>query len=142
MKELAPLLHLDCLTVTGRTAGGEPGPAAVQAAKVIAPLGQPLAPEGGTAILRGNSARDGAVIKQAAASPALLRIAAGPWCSAPGGPRRRIDDPTSTSADECWSSRTSARSAVPGCRNGLDRHAGGNFLMPASATWYGSPTPT
>jgi dihydroxy-acid dehydratase len=40
---------------------------------VIATLAAPLAPEGGLAILRGNLAPSGAVIKQSAASPALLR---------------------------------------------------------------------
>src|SRR5262249_54356310 len=41
--------------------------------RVIAPLSQPLQPEGGTAILRGNLAPRGAVCKQSAASPHLLR---------------------------------------------------------------------
>src|SRR6266849_3480822 len=73
MKELAPLLHLDALTVTGQTIGENIARAEVLDRKVIAPLDQPLLPEGGTAILRGNLAPDGAVCKQSAASPELLR---------------------------------------------------------------------
>jgi dihydroxy-acid dehydratase len=73
LKELAPLLHLDCLTVNGRTLGDNLTSARVGRRDVIYPLDQPLAAEGGTAVLRGNLCPRGAVIKQAAASPALLR---------------------------------------------------------------------
>jgi dihydroxy-acid dehydratase len=78
MKELAPLLHLDCLTVTGRTLGENLAGIRGQGSgggrlDVIRPLTNPLAPEGGTAILRGNLCPGGAVIKQSAASPHLLR---------------------------------------------------------------------
>ena len=71
LMELAPLLHLDCLTVTGKTLGENL--AAVARRDVIRPLGEPLAPEGGIAVLRGNLCPDGAVVKQAAASPQLLK---------------------------------------------------------------------
>jgi dihydroxyacid dehydratase/phosphogluconate dehydratase len=73
MKELAPLLHLDCPTVTGRTLGENIAAAQVQRPEVVRPFAEPLAPEGGTAILRGNLCPRGAVIKHAAASPHLLR---------------------------------------------------------------------
>jgi dihydroxy-acid dehydratase len=72
LKELAPLLHLDCLTVTGRTLGEEIERARVDRRDVIRPLGEPLKPEGGLAVLRGNLCPNGAVIKQSAASPGLL----------------------------------------------------------------------
>src|SRR5205085_3610224 len=49
MRELAPLLHLDCLTVTGKTLGENLRAAAVSRRDVIRPLSDPLAPEGGTA---------------------------------------------------------------------------------------------
>jgi dihydroxy-acid dehydratase len=75
MKELEPLLDLDCLTVTGRTQGENL--AAVKPAEryreVIATLDEPFGPEGGLAVLRGNLAPSGAVIKHAAASPERLR---------------------------------------------------------------------
>jgi dihydroxy-acid dehydratase len=73
LKELSPLLHLDCRTVTGRTLGEEIARAEVRRRDVISPLAEPLAPEGGLAVLRGNLCPRGAVIKQAAASPHLLK---------------------------------------------------------------------
>jgi dihydroxy-acid dehydratase len=73
MKELVPLLHLDCVTVTGRTVGENLERARVDRRDVIRPLGAPLAAEGGTAVLHGNLCPRGAVIKQSAASPQLLR---------------------------------------------------------------------
>ncbi len=85
MKELSPLLHLDCLTVTGRTLGENLADlrsqesavrsqgVVVRQRDVIRPLGEPLASEGGIAVLHGNLCPRGAVIKQSAASPHLLR---------------------------------------------------------------------
>src|SRR6059058_3880062 len=73
LKELAPLLHLDCLTVNGRTLGENLAAARVDRRDVIRPLNDPLASEGGTAVLWGNLCPRGAVIKQSAASPHLLR---------------------------------------------------------------------
>ncbi len=73
MKELESLLHLDCPTVTGRTIGENLATARPALDRdVIRPLSDPLHAEGGTAILRGNLAPHGAVIKQTAASPHLL----------------------------------------------------------------------
>jgi dihydroxy-acid dehydratase len=75
MRVLRPLLHGDARTVTGRSLGAVldevPAPGAWQ--DVIAPLDRPLTAEGGLAILRGSLAPDGAVLKVAAATPALLR---------------------------------------------------------------------
>jgi dihydroxy-acid dehydratase len=74
MRELLPLLVGDAVTVTGLTVAENLENAAPSAMRqVIAPLGEPFAPEGGLAVLRGNLAPDGAVIKHAAATPALLR---------------------------------------------------------------------
>lgn len=73
LKELLPLLHGDALTVTGRTLAENVADAAVSNSDVIRSLDDPLAPEGGLSILRGNLAPDGAVIKHAAASPALCQ---------------------------------------------------------------------
>ncbi len=75
LKELEPLLDATSPTVTGRSLGEEL--AAVGRAErrrdVIASLERPLAAEGGLAALFGNLAPGGAIIKQSAASPALLR---------------------------------------------------------------------
>lgn len=73
LRELRPLLHLDALTVTGRTLGEEleRAPAAF-AQDVIRPFRQPIYPQGGIAVLTSNLAPGGAIIKQSAASPALM----------------------------------------------------------------------
>jgi L-arabonate dehydrase len=73
MRELLPLLHGAALTVTGRPVNENISSAECFDAKVIRPLRDPLHPEGGLAILNGNIAPRGAVIKPTAASPDLLR---------------------------------------------------------------------
>jgi dihydroxy-acid dehydratase len=73
LRELKPLLHLDALTVTGRTLGEEierAGPAFPQT--VVRPFEDPLYPQGGIAVLNGNLAPGGAIIKQSAASRSLM----------------------------------------------------------------------
>ena len=73
MRDLLPLLHADALTVTGKSVGENVGGAECFNREVIKPLAEPLKPEGGTVILKGNLAPHGAVIKQSAASPHLLK---------------------------------------------------------------------
>ncbi len=73
LRELQPLLHLDALTVTGRTLGEELERAAPPFAQdVIRPRGNPIYPQGGIAVLEGNLAPGGAIIKQSAADPRLM----------------------------------------------------------------------
>ena len=72
MHRILDLLHTDCGTVNGKTIGENIGAALPFNDIVIRPLDRPLYPEGGIAVLRGNLAPNGAVIKQAAASPDLL----------------------------------------------------------------------
>jgi dihydroxy-acid dehydratase len=73
MKELLPLLHGDALTVTGKSIAENVRDARISDPDVIRSLDNPLQREGGTAVLRGNLAPDGAVIKHAAATAALLQ---------------------------------------------------------------------
>jgi dihydroxy-acid dehydratase len=75
MKELLPLLHGECLTVTGKTVQDnlQVVPRPERFREVIAALEKPFQPEGGLAVVRGNLAPTGAVIKQSAASTHLLR---------------------------------------------------------------------
>jgi dihydroxy-acid dehydratase len=62
----AGILHADELTVTGRTIGEEAAAAEeAPGQEVVRPLDDPLKPEGGLAILRGNLAPEGAVVKLA-----------------------------------------------------------------------------
>jgi dihydroxy-acid dehydratase len=73
MARLADLLDGDCPTVGGTTLGETYATAQVYDDKVIRPRDDPLSAEGGTAILTGNLAPDGAVVKQSAADPKLHR---------------------------------------------------------------------
>ena len=73
LKELLPLLHGDALTVTGKTLAENVANAKVHNRDIIRPLAEPLQPEGGLTVLRGNLAPDGAVIKHAAATASLLQ---------------------------------------------------------------------
>ena len=66
-------LHLDRITVTGRPFGDQITDAPVHNDDVIRSPSNALSPEGGIAVLYGNLAPDGAVIKHIAADPALLR---------------------------------------------------------------------
>jgi dihydroxy-acid dehydratase len=74
LRELAPLLHREVPTIDGRTLGqilDEPLPEPVDR-RVIRPLAEPIAPVGGLVALFGSLAPDGAILKRAAATPALL----------------------------------------------------------------------
>jgi dihydroxy-acid dehydratase len=75
LNRLRDRLHVDCMTVNGRTLGQNLDDAAVCNDEVIAPRDRPIGPEGGVAVLRGNLAPDGAVIKHTAAEPRLLQHA-------------------------------------------------------------------
>jgi dihydroxy-acid dehydratase len=71
LAELKDLLHLDCMTVNGKTLGENLEGADIYDPDVIHRRADPLSVEGGLAVLRGNLAPNGAVIKQTAADPAL-----------------------------------------------------------------------
>jgi dihydroxy-acid dehydratase len=73
MAAISELLHLDQLTVSGESIGEICQSAENHNPEVIRPLDRPLTPEGGIAVLRGNLAPNGAVIKPSAATPALMR---------------------------------------------------------------------
>jgi dihydroxy-acid dehydratase len=75
LDRLRDLLHTDCTTVTGRTLEQELQGAQVFNDEVIAPRDRPIGPEGGVAVLRGNLAPGGAVIKHTAADRRLLQHA-------------------------------------------------------------------
>ena len=73
LRELKPLLRLEALTVTGRTMGEEierAGPGFAQ--DVVRSVRDPVYPQGGIAVLRGNLAPGGAIIKQSAADATLM----------------------------------------------------------------------
>jgi dihydroxy-acid dehydratase len=68
MKELADagLLHTDCMTVTGKTVGENIADAENKNPEVIRPLDNPYSKTGGLAVLKGNLAPDGGVVKRSA----------------------------------------------------------------------------
>jgi dihydroxy-acid dehydratase len=72
LKELGDRLNGGCLTVNGRTLGENIADATVHNGDVIRTGANPLSATGGLAVLRGNLAPDGAIIKPTAAEPHLL----------------------------------------------------------------------
>jgi dihydroxy-acid dehydratase len=73
LRELKPLLHLDCLTVTGETLGERLAHAADYVDRtIIATFDKPLEPEGGLVALFGNLAPKGAILKRSAADTKLF----------------------------------------------------------------------
>lgn len=66
------LLHLDCLTVTGRTIGENIAGCVNKDQEVIRPIENPYSETGGIAILTGNLAPDSGVVKRSAVAPEML----------------------------------------------------------------------
>ncbi len=74
MKELSELglLNLDCMTVTGNTIGENIRDAVNRDPEVIRPLDRPYSKTGGLAVLKGNLAPDGSVVKRSAVVEEML----------------------------------------------------------------------
>lgn len=73
MKELEPLLHKDCITITGKTVKENLMNVNVLNREIIFPLSDPIEPEGGIAVLKGNLSPNGSLIKKTAASQKFLK---------------------------------------------------------------------
>ena len=73
LKMMESLLHMDIPTVNGETLEQNIINAKVHNEEVIRPINNPIAPDGGTTVLKGNLAPNGAVIKHSAADPSLLK---------------------------------------------------------------------
>ena len=73
LNEIRDLLHLNCITANGRTLGDNLEGAQTIQPDVIRRRDSPVAATGGTVILYGNLAPNGAVIKTSAADPQLLQ---------------------------------------------------------------------
>jgi dihydroxy-acid dehydratase len=95
LRELQPLLALDCLTVSGERLGERLArPLGFVDRKVIRTLDDPLQPQGGLVALFGSLAPRGAILKRAAANPNLFeREARAVVFTSPEDLARRIDDP-------------------------------------------------
>jgi dihydroxy-acid dehydratase len=72
LERLRDLLHVDAITVNGRTLGANIAGAQIYNEDVVVPRDKPLASGSGVAVLRGNLCPDGAVIKPPAAEAQLL----------------------------------------------------------------------
>jgi hypothetical protein len=75
LAELGERLHRECTTVNGRTIGENVAGAKIYNDDVIRTRDKPVSPTGGLAVLRGNLAPNGAIIKPTAAEPHLLQHA-------------------------------------------------------------------
>jgi dihydroxy-acid dehydratase len=96
LRELKPLLHLDCLTISGETLGqrlaAEEG--AYVDRRVIKSAAEPVEKQGGLVALFGSLAPGGAILKRSAATPALFeKTARAVVFSSLDDLARRIDDP-------------------------------------------------
>jgi dihydroxy-acid dehydratase len=72
MRELKPLLHLDCMTVTGEMLGERLSGDTFVDRAVVRPLSDPFQSQGGLVALFGSLAPNGAIIKRSAADPRLF----------------------------------------------------------------------
>jgi dihydroxy-acid dehydratase len=72
LRVLSPLLELDTPTVYGTTLREIAASAQVLDSTVIRPLARPIAPSGGIAVLRGNLAPEGAVVKMSGVDAAMM----------------------------------------------------------------------
>jgi dihydroxy-acid dehydratase len=77
LKELGGLIHTEALTITGRTVGENIAGSEVLDREIIRPIHSPIDVEGGIAVLKGNLAVDGSLIKQSAVA-LELRSFSGP----------------------------------------------------------------
>src|SRR5690348_14088752 len=95
IKSIGKFLHKKALTVNGRTLWDNVKDAVNYNEAVITPLARPFKPQGGIAVLRGNLAPNGAVLKPSAASPKLLKHRGRAVVFEDVDDlHRRIDDPT------------------------------------------------
>jgi dihydroxy-acid dehydratase len=146
LANLGDLLDTSAMTANGKNLGENTAGAKVFDNDVIRTRDDPLVASDTLAVLRGNLAPDGAVIKPPAAETRLHRHA--------GTPARRSCSPTTTTwrpastiptwrstRTRCWYCRTPGRSARPGCRSGASCRSRRSCWRRGSATWYGSPTP-
>ncbi|MDE7366712.1 MAG: dihydroxy-acid dehydratase [Lachnospiraceae bacterium] len=67
------LLHTDCITVTGKTVGENIANCVNRNPEVIRPVDNPYSKTGGLAVLKGNLAPDGSVVKRSAVVPEMMK---------------------------------------------------------------------
>ena len=143
MAELAELLDGDALTVTGAPIREHWAGRTTWNRKVIRSLADPLIPEAGLAVLRGNLCPQGAVVKPSAACPRSSRTPARPRLrhdrGLQGAHRRSRAGRHRRHRDGAARVRTDA--AIPGCRRSATCRCPPSSSPKASSTWCGSATP-
>ena len=141
MQELSGggMIHKDAMTVTGKTVGENLAKRKVLDPEVIRPLENPYHKTGGLAVLFGNLAPEGAVVKSSAVDDTMLRIPARPASSTrksrpcrPSWTGRSIKGTSSSSA-------TKARRAAPACARCSPRPPPSSASA-GTRTWRSSPT--
>jgi len=116
MSRIKPHLHLDCITVTGKTLGDNIAHAEVYNDDVIRSLDNPIYREGALAVLKGNLAPDGCVIKPSACESRFLRHT-GPALVFDDYPsmKKAVDDPNlDVTADHVLILRNAGPQGGPG----------------------------
>jgi dihydroxy-acid dehydratase len=116
MSRISDHLHLDVMTVTGRTLGDNIAGAEVHNDDVIRTVENPIYAEGALAVLKGNLAPDGCVIKPSACEPRLLKHT-GPALVFDDYPsmKKAIDDPNlDVTADHVLILRNAGPQGGPG----------------------------
>jgi dihydroxy-acid dehydratase len=127
IREIGAWLNQDALTVNGRTLWDNSKDAINYDERVITPVARPFKPHGGIAVLRGNLAPDGAVLKPSAATPALMQHRGRAVVFDDiDDLHRRIDDPSlDVNADDVLVLRNCGPKGYPGFPEV------GNFALPA-----------
>lgn len=127
MEEIRKFLHLDILTVTGKTLGKNLEELkqnsfyehcrknlptlGVKASDIIKPVGSPIKTQGAIAILKGNLAPEGAVVKHAAISPKLMKATRYAYSTAKKR-RSRLSSPSIFILERSYSSVMKGRRAA------------------------------
>jgi dihydroxy-acid dehydratase len=127
IREIGAWLNQDALTVNGRTLWDNSKDAINYDERVITPVARPFKPHGGIAVLRGNLAPDGAVLKPSAATPKLMQHRGRAVVFDDiDDLHRRIDDPSlDVNADDVLVLRNCGPKGYPGFPEV------GNFALPA-----------
>jgi len=127
IREIGEWLHKGALTVNGRTLWENSKDAVNYDERVITPVARPFKPQGGIAVLRGNLAPDGAVLKPSTATPALLHHRGRAVVfNDIDDLHRRIDDPAlDVNADDILVLKNCGPKGYPGFPEV------GNFTLPA-----------
>jgi len=141
MSRIRDHLHLDAMTVTGKTLGENIADAEVYNDDVIRTVEKTdLWPRARFAVLKGNLAPDGCVIKPSACEPRFLKHTGARWYSTIiPSMKKAVDDPDlDVTADHVLILRAMpVRKAGRACRNGACCRSRPSWSSRACATWCG-----